>query len=409
MRRFLPFFYGIAFIAAFQTELAAKETHPFSPIGQVAEIEVHPKTTAIGRGLVTIKDLKAVIIVGDVDGDRGSTTRSYIKNMKEVADHLKRLGATVSEFYTPNNDWEKIKSEARSAQLILYSGHGVGSTLSPPYIQSKVGGFALKDTIISPERIQSELNPQPGAVVIFVGACFTAGNMSYDMGKIKYGEAKKRVIQYARPFVESGYSAYFATWSHETAKQILTQLLSNSTYGDTYQISYDTTTLKKVGYPDSKYQLWINSEPYRGSTVYNYAFVGSPNYKFSTVFKESLIGVSDENPSIRNEQADQELLYAAYKGDAKKARSSLLRGANPDTTHDGWTPLMFASYYGHNEIVRLLIEKGANINASVDGWSAMNLAESRNHHEIASFLRSKGAFAYRARSMPHPPPVLEEK
>jgi hypothetical protein len=314
------------------------------------------------------------------------------------------------EFYSPENEWERIKKESADSHFIIYAGHGVGSTLEPPYIQSKVGGFALKDGIISPERIVTELHPREGAVILFVGACFSAGNMSHDMGAIDKNEAQKRIIQYSSPFVRNRFSAYYATWSHHAAMDIVSLLFSGRTFGEAYTIGDDTEEVTKIVHPQNEtYSVWFNTKAHNGSRfkkIYNYAFVGSPARTIADVFPGvSASLLNGESPG--NKRADDQLLFAAYKGDLQRVGSAIQRGADVNASHEGWTALMYAAYYGHLEIARLLIENHANPLLGRDGWSPLSLAESKGHRTIAELLRMNGAVVSRmfgGSSIPPAPP-----
>jgi ankyrin repeat protein len=60
---------------------------------------------------------------------------------------------------------------------------------------------------------------------------------------------------------------------------------------------------------------------------------------------------------------DQKLHIATYKGDVKRVKELLKKGANPNAKDkDGRTPLHAAAYEGHVDVVRLLLEHGADPN-----------------------------------------------
>ena len=362
------------------------QSHPGKPIGTEVKI---PSRAIQSRAISTgFEGLRAVILVGDVDGDMGSGTRNYIRNMKELAKFLKSMGVRVDEFYSPDTPWDEIKEKSNGAHFILYSGHGVGSTLDAPYIQKKVGGFAFKNQYISPEKIESELKPHAGAVIILAGACFSAGNMSYDMGKIDYEEARKRVIQYSESFRSSGFSGYYATWSHTSAKNILLSLLTGKSHAQSYQLSEDTQNVHEESADNAT--VWINEKPYQQKSIFNYAFAGKPEVTLTTVFAENKKGETSGN--IENKDADKRLIHASFKGDVKSGSAAIALGANVNTTHDGWTPLMLAAYYGHSDFVDLLLKNKADINKEMKGgWTALRFAERRNFPDIAAKLKEAGA------------------
>ncbi|MCE9500980.1 MAG: ankyrin repeat domain-containing protein, partial [Leptospira sp.] len=287
-----------------------------------------------------ISGLRAVLIVGDVDGDSGRTTLQYIKNLKDVATLLRSRGVAVKEFYSPDNSWEKIRSAADGANFVIYSGHGVGSNLDkPPYKQSTVGGFALKNKFVSNEDVASTLHPAKGAIVIFLGACFTAGNMAYDMGVIGDEEAISRISMYSKPFLNAGFGGYYATWAPWTAQGVIARLFGSENFGSSYLDEADISGVKKLSHPqDSSSALWYQKAKQNGQTVYNYAFVGYPDKDLTSLFgdEKTESKKTDENKSPEISEAEklnlnQNLLYSIYTKNAKDAAEYLKKGADPNS------------------------------------------------------------------------------
>ena len=64
---------------------------------------------------VGFPSLKAVLIVGPIDGDDGNWTSYEKRDMDLAATGLQANGVTVHRFHTPDNDWEQIKSAAQGA------------------------------------------------------------------------------------------------------------------------------------------------------------------------------------------------------------------------------------------------------------------------------------------------------
>ena len=124
---------------------------PQPPSGAEAAIEPSPYTLAL-------PPLKAVLLVGPIDGDYGSWTTQEKKNMDLAAAELTANGVTVYKFYTPNNDWEQIKAAAEGAHFLFYRGHGVYWSPMP---SPTVGGFHLKDLFVSSDDIRNDLHLAP--------------------------------------------------------------------------------------------------------------------------------------------------------------------------------------------------------------------------------------------------------
>ena len=238
---------------------------------------------------VKIKGLKAVLLGAPIDGDTGSWTKSEIKNLQAAAAMLRKCGVEVYEFYTPNNDWEKIKKAANGAQFLLYRGHGVYDGSMPP---KWVGGFSLKNKFASPEDIKADLKLAPGAIVMLYG-CFTAGNSSLDMGKINETEAERRIAMYSKPFLDMKCSGYYANWFGEAFPAFVAYLFAGQTLGEAYQSFWDfnSKTVKYVKHPDvPAAAMWVDHDNWDG-TVYNNAFVGYPDKTLEDLFGS---GASDD-------------------------------------------------------------------------------------------------------------------
>ena len=70
----------------------------------------------------TASGVKVVIVVGPVEG----STSNYIYNAKRYANEARSYGASVTEIYSPNATWAKVKSAAQGANVLIYLGHGNG-------------------------------------------------------------------------------------------------------------------------------------------------------------------------------------------------------------------------------------------------------------------------------------------
>ena len=90
---------------------------------------------------------------------------------------------------------------------------------------------------------------------------------------------------------------------------------------------------------------------------------------------------------------DSELLEAARKGDVRKVRELLDRGANVNARDEyGWTPLHLAAYRGYAEVARLLLDRGANVDARDDvGDTPLHWAAHDGHLDVVELLLEHGA------------------
>ncbi|MDO4954408.1 MAG: ankyrin repeat domain-containing protein [Akkermansia sp.] len=141
---------------------------------------------------------------------------------------------------------------------------------------------------------------------------------------------------------------------------------------------------------------------------------------------EAIGNGGDVNGTYGDSNGNNALNYAAYEGDAERARMLLELGANLNICNNGgWNPiinavfkchtscaqvlleaganpnqltpsnstlLMLAAMNGDTAMIRLLVSAGANINAlNPNGYSALRLAESKGQMAAAALLRSLGA------------------
>jgi ankyrin repeat protein len=94
------------------------------------------------------------------------------------------------------------------------------------------------------------------------------------------------------------------------------------------------------------------------------------------------------------QDASEEFLAAARKGDLEKVRAMLDRGVDVNSkSRYGATALSFASEHGHLEVVRLLVERGADVNVrdTFYKFDPVTWAAIKGYAEIVSLLLDKGA------------------
>ncbi|MDV6236422.1 ankyrin repeat domain-containing protein [Leptospira ellisii] len=358
--------------------------------------------------IVSGSGLKAVAIVGDVDGDDGPGTSGYIKNVRDVAKVLRARGVQVTEYYSPKNSWDQIRQSVQGADLVLYAGHGVGSNLTEsPYRQKYVGGFALKGKFVSNDDVENALKPAPGAIVLFLGACFTAGNMAYDMGIIDAEETKRRISMYSFPFLKAGFQGYYATWAPWTAQSIVAELFTDKSFGAVYDSQTNQNEVTKIdhpAYPNGK--LFFHKGRQDSKTVFDYAFAGNPNAKLSSVSspvkEEPQSPANNTQTTLSPEEQNAKnsaLVKAAYKKDVKTAVKLLNEGADPNTESKGWRILHLAVYFDLPELVKLLLDKKADPNHQVDGYTALSLANAYERASIVPLLEAAGGTKSRSASI----------
>ncbi|MCB1172526.1 MAG: hypothetical protein KDK39_03120 [Leptospiraceae bacterium] len=267
-----------------QPQSAAPHVSPL-PLASAYEEEL-PKTRAmLPQATVSLSGLKAVLIGAPIDGDQGSQTRKQIENLKATAAELRQNKVQVYEFYSPANQWSRIKASARGAHFLIYRGHGVYDGERPP---GWVGGFSLSESFVSAEQIRRDLKLAKGAIVMLYG-CFTAGNAGYDIGQIDAAEAARRVQQYSAPFVANQAGAYYASWHADAFQYYIAWLFAGKSVSQSWQAyrAYDAATVVRKELPgQSSYVLWLDPDDYQGKTAWDNAFVGQADATLVGLFGE---------------------------------------------------------------------------------------------------------------------------
>lgn len=261
------------------------------PVPQVALPASSGSSSNAAPVSLNLPALKAVLLVGPIDGDDGTWTTQEKENMDLAAAELTANGVTVHKFYTPNNNWDEIKAAAAGAHFLLYRGHGVywGEMPTPP-----VGGFSLKDRFISSDTIRSDLKLAPNAIIMLYG-CFTAGTASNDSGSISSTEAQRRVAQYSDPFFDIGAGGYYANWYGNAFQMFIRTLFQGKTLQQAYETfsDFDAASVERYTHPDHPNQsLWLDKDVWDGITQYNNAFVGLPGRTLEDLFHPTTMELS---------------------------------------------------------------------------------------------------------------------
>ncbi len=254
------------------------------PLAPTQPDSVPADTTRLIPRALDLPPLKAVLIVGPIDGDYGPWTTQEKQNMELAAAELEANGVTVYRFYTPNNSWEEIAVAAEGAHFLFYRGHGV--YWSPmPY--PTVGGFALKNDFISSDQIRADLNLAPNTIVMLYG-CFTAGSSSIDDPPIDSVEAQRRVAQYSDPFFDIGAGGYYANWFGNAFQMFVRYLFQGLTLGNAYESFYDfnAATVERYTHPNHPdLAMWLDKDFWSDRWQYNNAFAGLPDQTLEDLFE----------------------------------------------------------------------------------------------------------------------------
>jgi len=159
--------------------------------------------------------MKVVVIVGPV----GSSTSNYIYNARRYAAQARSYGATVTEIYSPNATWARVKAATQGANVVIYLGHGNGSPSRYAWSKYKQDGFGLNayaghgnsnTRYYGEYYITSQIHLAANAVVILNRLCYAAGNSEWGTSNPTKEVARQRVDNYGSGFLRANARAVFA-------------------------------------------------------------------------------------------------------------------------------------------------------------------------------------------------------
>ncbi len=266
--------------SADQPELVTSPYPPQPPLGTIQE-----ESAPARPGILALSGLKAVLIVGPIDGDYGTWTTNEKRNMDLAATELAANGVEVHKFYAPNNNWGQIKTAANGAHFLMYRGHGVYVSGSNPL---QVGGFFLSGGVFkSSSDIRNDLKLARNAIVMLYG-CFTAGSSSLDKSDIGLTEARRRIMMYSDPFFDNSAAGYYANWFGNAFQLFVRYLFQGQTLGQAYQSFNSCCNKSLVDYGANTEHppnvLWAGKNNWRGYYEYNNAFSGLADKTLADLF-----------------------------------------------------------------------------------------------------------------------------
>jgi hypothetical protein len=233
--------------------------------------------------------MKVVIIVGPV----GSETANYISNAKRYATQARSYGANVTEIYSPNATWAKVKAAAQGAKVLIYLGHGNGSP-SPYGAWSKYSkdGLGLNRTAGAGNSntqywgewyIQTYLKLAPNAVVILNRLCYASGNNEWGAGNPTLSVAKQRIDNYGAGFLRTGAKAVFAEGITDAAFILYGIFKTSRSIGTIFQSSSNWSGARDFQFQsvrNAQFRAW--SDPYAPSRYYR-SVIGNLGLTASTI------------------------------------------------------------------------------------------------------------------------------
>ncbi len=161
---------------------------------------------------------RAVIVVGPSHG----STAEYLSGGQLLASQAIAAGMEVTTVFHPHATWERVVSETKGVNLLVYFGHGNGWP-SPyaPFQELTKNGFGLDLTAGGSSSavkywggrpIRKSLRLARDAVVVLYRACYAAGNGEMSQAYPSPIVAIQRVDNFAAAFLRPkvGASAVFA-------------------------------------------------------------------------------------------------------------------------------------------------------------------------------------------------------
>ena len=274
-------------------------TLPINTIDEQKDKETNTLSNNLGLNNLflskdSLKKLKAIFIVGPVE----ESTKEFIDEQKKNAKYLKSLGVQVIEFYHPNAKWKDIVKASEGANILVYAGHG------------GVAVFCVTGEIIEGEVIQRDLKLHKNALVIFNHACESAGSSALDTKDIGEKEAFRRVGDYAKPFIASNASVYYANNYNDCLIPFFTSFFQYKNIKSIYKAQasiYQKIEGYSVYQYDSQFEVSVAAKPSTNKLVtqfvgigngkwkeqkvmdfksYDVAYVGKPNFTVVDIFKQ---------------------------------------------------------------------------------------------------------------------------
>jgi hypothetical protein len=176
--------------------------------------------------------MKVVVVVGPA----GSSTAKYIASARRYAAQARSYGAKVTELYSPNATWTRVRAAAQGANILIYLGHGNGSP-SPygPFSALTKDGFGLNSSAGHGNTnvkywgeyyIRTYINLAPNAVVILNHLCYASGNSEWGAANPTRAVAMKRADNFGAGFLRANAKAVFAE-GLDSASYVLAGLFSS--------------------------------------------------------------------------------------------------------------------------------------------------------------------------------------
>jgi len=218
---------------------------------------------------------KVVVIVGPV----GSSTAAYVSDGRHLASLAKSYGADVTELYSPNATWTRVKSALAGANLVIYLGHGNGTP--SPYaggedshngmgLNASASGSNSNLRYYGETYIARYIHLAPNAVVILNHLCYASGNNEWGRGNPTRSVAIRRVDNYGEGFLKAGAAAVFAEGITDPGYIVTRLFKTSASMGDIFWASSRAT---------HRYAISFSSNQVSGATALMDPYAPSRYYR----------------------------------------------------------------------------------------------------------------------------------
>jgi hypothetical protein len=219
--------------------------------------------------------MRVVIVVGPVE----SSTSSYISDARALAAQARSYGAAVSEIYSPNATWSRVRSAAQGANILIYLGHGNGwpSPYGPFQTRTK-DGLGLNARAASGNSnvkyygewyMRNYIHLASNSVVILNHLCYSAGNSEPGRPNPTKTVAKQRIDNYGNGFLRSGARAVFAEPRNKAGYILYSLFKTSRTMREIFWSSSNSTHTYSFTFGSTKFSgMTAISDPYAPSRYY---------------------------------------------------------------------------------------------------------------------------------------------
>lgn len=217
-------------------------------------------TLAINPAPAAAAGLKVVIVVGPVEGSTGK----YISDARSYAALARSYGASVTEIYSPNATWPKVRDASRGANVFIYLGHGNG--YPSPYgafsaysrdglgLNSSAGHGNANTKYWGEYYVSHYLRLATDAVVILNHLCYASGNSEPGRANPTKSVAKARVDNMAAGWLRTGAKAVFAIGNGDASYTLRSLLTTSKSILDIFSTDPGRNLHNDFSFPSTRTQ-----------------------------------------------------------------------------------------------------------------------------------------------------------